>query len=127
MIEALFSNPNYAAAKKVLDAAEMRHEAIARNLANIETPQYKRVDVALDFDAELKKAVATRDSRVISGVTPRLTVDTEARASGKDGNTVQLEGELTRLTENAMNHQMGTHLATGQLLRLRMAITGRAV
>jgi hypothetical protein len=35
MIEALFSQPNYLAAKKMLDAVALCHEAIARNLANL--------------------------------------------------------------------------------------------
>jgi flagellar basal-body rod protein FlgB len=47
MISALFSQPNYVGAKKMLDATVLRHEAIASNLANIETPNYKRMDVPL--------------------------------------------------------------------------------
>ena len=38
MIDALFSQSNYLAAKKMLDASVLRHEAIASNLANLETP-----------------------------------------------------------------------------------------
>ena len=36
MIEAIFSQPAYAATKKLMDATALRHEAIASNLANIE-------------------------------------------------------------------------------------------
>ena len=38
MIESLFSSKNYQASKKLLDAATLRHEALATNLANVETP-----------------------------------------------------------------------------------------
>jgi len=43
MIDGLFNQTNYVAAKKMLDATALRHEAIASNLANLETPRYKRV------------------------------------------------------------------------------------
>ena len=46
MIEALFNQPNYQATKKLLDVSVLRHEALASNLANLETPNYKRIDVA---------------------------------------------------------------------------------
>ena len=49
MIESLFSNPDYAASKALLDATALRHEALASNIANVETPGYKRVDIAPSF------------------------------------------------------------------------------
>ena len=61
MIEALFNQPNLLAAKRLLDVTAARHEAIASNLANIETPNYRRVDVAPSFERELQSAVASRD------------------------------------------------------------------
>jgi flagellar basal-body rod protein FlgB len=42
MIEALFNQTGYLAAKKTLDAVALRQEAIANNIANLETPGYKR-------------------------------------------------------------------------------------
>ena len=55
MIEALFNQPNYLAAKKTLDAVALRQEAINNNLANLETPGYKRVDLAPNFEQQLNK------------------------------------------------------------------------
>jgi flagellar basal-body rod protein FlgB len=52
MIEALFSDSNYLAAKRMLDVTVLRHEAIASNLANVETPNYKRLDVSPSFALE---------------------------------------------------------------------------
>ena len=49
MIESLFSDPNYAASKLLLDATAERHAAIASNIANLETPGYKRVDLSKNF------------------------------------------------------------------------------
>lgn len=126
MIEGLFNQSNYVAAKKMLDVTAMRHEAIASNLAHIETPHYKRLDVAPNFATELQQAVASRDVGQIHSVTPRLAVDSTAVASRKDGNTVQLESELLKMSKNFVEHQLETQLVTGAMLKLRLAITGRS-
>ena len=125
MIEGLFNQTNYVAAKKMLDATALRHEAIASNLANLETPRYKRVDVASSFAAELQQAVAAKDASRIADVQPQLAADPSAMPVRKDGNTVQLETELLKLNQNFLEHQLETQLVTGALLKLRLAITGR--
>ena len=125
MIEGLFNQTNYVAAKKMLDVTAMRHEAIASNLAHSETPHYKRLDVAPSFASELQQAVASKDAGTIHQLSPRLAIDTTATASSKDGNTVQLESELMNLTQNFMEHQLETQMVTGAMLKLRLAITGK--
>ena len=62
MIEALFSQPNYLAAKKTLDAVVLRQEAIANNIANLETPGYKRIDVSASFNEQLQTALTKEDA-----------------------------------------------------------------
>jgi flagellar basal-body rod protein FlgB len=125
MIDALFNSPNYAATKKMLDATALRQEAIASNLANISTPGYKRIDVAPSFATELKRAVQSGQPEQIRSLRPGLEVDAGAAAARGDGNTVQLENELMNLHQNSMAHTLETHLITGALLKLRLAITGR--
>jgi flagellar basal-body rod protein FlgB len=127
MIDALFNNANYLAAKKLLDVTALRHEAIASNLANIETPHYRRIDIAASFNAELKQALAANDPAQIASLQPRLEVDPNAVAANRDGNTVQLETELLNLQQNTLAHSLETQLVTSSLLRLRMAITGRSI
>ncbi len=125
MIEALFNQPNYVATKKMMDATALRHEAIASNIANVETPNYRRIDVPTTFADELKSAIATQDVQKISSLTPFITEDSSAIAATRDGNTVQLETELMNLNQNTIAHTLETELASGTLMRLRMAITGR--
>jgi flagellar basal-body rod protein FlgB len=125
MIEALFNQPNYLAAKKTLDAVALRQEAINNNLANLETPGYKRVDLAPNFEQELQKATASSDPQQISSLSPSLTVDTTAKAASKDGNTVQLEQELMRMNQNAMTHNLETQMVSSMLAKMRLAITGK--
>ncbi|MGZ8940273.1 MAG: flagellar basal body rod protein FlgB [Limisphaerales bacterium] len=125
MIDAIFSQPGYAATKKMMDATALRHEAIASNIANIETPNYKRIDIAPTFQAELRAAMGSKDISNISSLTPGLEEDATAVAANRDGNTVQLETELLKLNQNTLAHSLETQLVTGTLLKLRLAISGR--
>jgi flagellar basal-body rod protein FlgB len=126
MIDALFSQPNYVATKKLLDATVLRHEAIASNLANLETPNYQRLDVSPEFATELSRAMGTGSPTTIARLQPQLAIDQAAVAQGRDGNTVQLETELMQLNQNSLAHAVETQLLTNSLVKLRLAITGRS-
>jgi flagellar basal-body rod protein FlgB len=125
MVNGLFSSNNYQGLKKMLDATVMRHEAIASNLANLETPNYKRIDVDSSFSAELGRAVGARNVSDIARLDPRIVVDKNAAAANRDGNTVQLETELLHLQENGLAHNMQTQFLSGSLMKLKAAISGR--
>ena len=124
MIDALFAQTNYLATKNMLDATALRHEAIASNLANLETPNYKRLDLAPSFNSALQQAMISKDAARLNGLRPTLAVDTTAAAANLDGNTVQLESELMQLNQNTLNHTLETQLMTGAFMKLRLAITG---
>lgn len=126
MIEALFNNTGYVAAKKSLDVVALRQEAIARNIANLETPGYKRVDVAPSFQAEFAKACAAGNVEQMASLKPQLVADASAVPNSKDGNTVNLENELFQLNQNSIAHSLQTQLVTGRLLRLKLAISGKS-
>ena len=126
MIEALFNQPNYLTAKKTLDAVALRSEAIANNLNNLETPGYKRVDLAPDFEKELSRATLSNNSEQIASLKPTLAVDASSVPSSKDGNSVHLEDELMKMNQNAMTHALETQLVSGTLAKMRLAITGHA-
>lgn len=126
MIDALFSQTNYVAAKKLLDATTLRHEALSSNIANIETPGYKRLDVNASFKSELGKAMAGQSAPAIRKLQPQLAVDNTAVAKGLDGNTVNMEEELLKMNENTVAHTVETQLISSNLIKLRMAITGKS-
>jgi flagellar basal-body rod protein FlgB len=125
MIDALFTDSDYVAAKKMLDVTLLRHQAIASNLANVETPNYKRLDVSPSFETQLRQAVAGQNSAEIFSLQPSLTVDTNSISGRSDGNTVQLETEMLKLNENTVENTLETQLVSSSLARLRLAITGK--
>jgi flagellar basal-body rod protein FlgB len=126
MIDALFTNSDYVAAKKMLDVSLLRHQAIASNLANLETPNYKRLDVSPSFEAQLSHAVASQNPEAISTLQPQLAVDTSAVSGRSDGNTVLLETEMLKLNQNTVENSLETQLVSTALGRLRMAVTGKS-
>lgn len=127
MVNGLFSQGNYQGLKKMLDASVMRHEAISSNLANIETPNYKRIDVDSSFSSELSRAIAARNINDISRLEPRIVLDKNAVSPNRDGNTVQLEKELLAMQRNSLAHNVQTQFISSSLMKLRSAIVGRNV
>jgi len=125
IISSLFDGTTYAASKKMLDMTALRQEAIASNIANLDTPGYKRMDVTPNFQSELSQAISAQDTTRISNVNPKLSIDTTAISATRDGNTVQLETEMKNQAENFLAHSLETQLVSSKLATLRSAITGR--
>jgi len=98
---------------KAADAAWLRNDALANNIANATTPGYKRQDVA--FESELKKAlgrshvVTNMDQRVAAIDTSRLNgklyTDMEGYSYRLDGNNVDIDNENVMLAENQIKYQ----------------------
>jgi flagellar basal-body rod protein FlgB len=125
MIEPLVASNNYQIACKLLDAVTLRHEAIAANVANAETPGYRRMDLAPSFAAELKASIARGDlSQTASTLQPALEQDTHARSVRPDGNSVEIEHELLEMNRNSAEHEYLSQIVTYNLKQLKMAITG---
>lgn len=126
MIEALFNGQSYQVAREMMDATVLRQQAIAANIANAETPGYKRVDVAPDFAAQLNSALQRGGSRELSNVQARLIEDSAAKAVRPDGNTVEIEKELMLLGRNSTEFNFLAQVVSTDMRNLRMAITGKS-
>ena len=126
MIEGLFSSSSYQVLQKMMDATVMRQEAIASNLAHVETPNYKRIDVDSSFGSQLSDAIRSGNNTEIKRLQPRMMVDKTALAANRDGNTVQLEEEMLLMQKNSMAHRMQTQFISGRLSKLKSAIQGKA-
>ena len=125
MLEAIYARESYAALKKTLDAAALRHQAIASNLANLETPNYKRIDVNTDFDESLQKVVGSGNASAIARVQPRIEVDRTAVPDAINGNTVKMEDELLHMQRNTITHSFALQVLGRSLNKIKAAITGK--
>lgn len=97
---------------RAADAAWLRNEALANNMANATTPGYKRQDV--DFESELKKALkynryTSMDDKVanlkIDRLEPRTYTDNAGFSYRLDGNNVDPDTEPVMLAENQLKYQ----------------------
>ena len=97
---------------RAADAAWQRNEAITNNIANVDTPGYKRQDVA--FESVLQQALGNNryqsmDDKVanvnLSRLRGRAYVDYANYSYRLDGNNVDIENENVMLAENQLKYQ----------------------
>ncbi len=124
MIDKIFSSTSYDASKRMLDISLRKHEALSLNLANVESPGYKRMDLPRDFPAALREAVRAGEAGKMT--VPELVRDTDSSAQRKDGNNVVLQEELLAMNKNAAEYEVLTEFVSGSVKTLKMAISGHA-
>jgi flagellar basal-body rod protein FlgB len=121
----------------VIAGASQRHEALAANLANAETPGYQRVDV--DFHSTLAAALTQRTTSAGTGgqgsgasaalqqATFAPARDAAAGAVQADGNTVDADAESAKLAENALEQEAAVQVAQTRIhiLESAMGVAGR--
>lgn len=97
---------------RAADAAWQRNEAISNNIANVDTPGYKRQDVA--FESVLQQALGNNryesmDDKVanvdLSRLRGRAYVDYANYSYRLDGNNVDIENENVMLAENQLKYR----------------------
>ena len=106
-----------------LGAASKRQEVLANNLANVNTPGYKRLDV--EFDGMLAKALdAARagDSSSLDAMRPTVNTD-DAVAVRADGNSVDVDQEMAFLAENNIRYNALVQLTQKKLETLKYVIS----
>lgn len=112
-----------AALERALDAAALRQRVIAQNLANIDTPGYRRSVVR--FTEALADALSTHDdpearARRVRETMPRVErVETSLRA---DGNNVEIDLEAALLAENSIHYDAVARMMTARGRLLRTAV-----
>jgi flagellar basal-body rod protein FlgB len=127
MIDPIFQTDNYQLARKCLDAAVVRHEALATNIANAETPGFRRRDLAPDFAVQLKARLEGGGfARNAQSLKPQVAEDQRARSIRPDGNTIEVERELLAMSGNMVEHDFVTEIISNNLKQLRLAISGRS-
>ena len=110
------------ALERAISGASMRNEALASNLANANTPGYRRVDV--DFHSALASALdSSADPSAALGATSfSPQVDPAAGATRADGSTVDVEAESAKLSANALEQQAEVQIAHTRIGILQSAI-----
>lgn len=118
-----------------LNFRSLRHNVTAANLANAETPGYKAK--VMDFEDALARAIDLEglnkannlegDNLALgSGSISRAKADIYDNPEGNvtnDGNTVDMEREMSTLQENSILYKAALQLINKKLGSLRYAVT----
>lgn len=140
----LTSNSNMDIMAKALDAYTLRNNTIASNIANADTPGYKRKEV--EFESVLNKAleeaktgstmVANRDikgrianqanlksgERIIDGIKATVFEQDTADMYRIDGNNVDIDNEMTELVKNQLRYSTVLSQINKQFQAMRTAM-----
>ncbi len=108
-----------------LHGTELRQQVIANNLANINTPGFKRSDV--EFQHQLAEALQFQGSSggvdAVASVTPTVQTD-NVSTMRVDGNNVDVDREATYLAETQLQYSALMAVVTKNMATMSSIITG---
>ncbi|MDD2620859.1 MAG: flagellar basal body rod protein FlgB [Syntrophomonadaceae bacterium] len=144
MLEKIFNSQTNILLNKAMDAASLRNDVIANNIANVDTPKFKRTEVI--FEENMKKLLNDVNEPVAGklNVTNAKHIQIMRENDGKsldefqpetriledlsfrnDENNVDIDTEMAKNTKNKINYDALGQSMSNEIKILRMAITGR--
>ena len=100
-------------------AGHLRHKAIASNIANLETPGYRRIDVK--FEELLTKALDSSGMANINDIEPQIYKPRQTPMKA-NGNDVTLEVEFGNMVKNYLLHKAYVRLLGKKYSQIELAI-----
>jgi flagellar basal-body rod protein FlgB len=120
---------------QAINLRTQRHQVLASNIANADTPQYKARD--FNFQDAMQNAMAGRTDA--GGIAMATTSSGHLQGGGAngpaafkfrtetqsavDGNTVDMDVERTQIAENALQYQILTQLIGDKFKGMRTALS----
>src|SRR5262245_13468829 len=117
----IVSQSHVSALARFLDVAAQRNDVIAQNVANVNTPAYRALDVR--FEQQLSAAMWS-DGPAVPQARPRI-VEADGGTPRNDGNNVDIDQEMARLHKNTILVQLYNQVMAIELSQYRAAIQGR--
>lgn len=120
--------------EKSLNASSLRQKVLTNNIANVDTPEFKRSDV--DFNKVLGEAIGHVEGELPlkitserhlqkSALNSNVVVEDQSTAYRTDGNNVDIDKEMVNVAENGIYYNSVTRAISAQLSHLRTVITQR--
>jgi flagellar basal-body rod protein FlgB len=137
MLEKIFTSPTQYLLNKGLDATSVRNRVIADNIANVDTPKFKRREVI--FEENVKKVLENNKFNVKLRITNSrhmqikekdTQIEPEIRtlrdlSYRNDENNVDIDVETAKMAKNKILYDALGQSISNEIRLLRMAITGR--
>ena len=102
-----------------IKAEGLRQRAIANNVANLETPGYRRVDVK--FQDVLAQAMESSDALELNEVEPEI-FQPNVTSLKSNGNDVNLEMEVGEMVKNSLRHKTYIRLLEKKYQQIDLAM-----
>jgi flagellar basal-body rod protein FlgB len=105
-----------------LRAEALRQKAVANNVANLQTPGYRRLDVR--FEELLSKAIASGEEIDLDELGAEL-YQPKNTAVKPDGNDVNLEGEIGEMVKNTLRQKAFVRILNKKFQQIDQAVNIR--
>ncbi len=133
MIQNLFSKSSIL--EKSLNATWARNDVISQNLANVDTPEYKRKDIA--FEEFLNNSIDRNrlqgnltdkrhipiNNRDIEKLEPTLVEDSSETSMRIDGNNVDIDSEMANLAKNQIKYNALVQMLNSSYSKIKSVIS----
>jgi len=120
-------NTNYSSLlKKAIDVYDKQHEAIAQNVANANTDNYKRVNT--DFPEQLQSAMDTSGMRISREKHIRhanFNAGSSSENKSDAETSVDIAREMTDLSVNQIRHELVTRALARYYSGITAVLVGR--
>jgi flagellar basal-body rod protein FlgB len=121
------------AREKALDAVWLRNEAISENIANVDTPGYKKKTVAFEeflndaMESGIKGKTTNKKHIPIGGsniddVSPKIIEDSKSSSYRLDGNNVDIENETVAMAKNTIQYNTLVQSLNGYYKKMKSVI-----
>jgi len=131
--QSIFSR-TFSVLERGLDLRALKHNLIASNIANLETPNYKRFDLMVEkaLTAMVEKSQTKVKNELRPGHIPLREVPYEVttpvqgfevdKGSGGNGESVDIDKEMASLSENNLMYNALAQILARKFLGLKNAI-----
>lgn len=125
MLNSILSSPRVAVLEQALSASSLRQNVISNNIANVNTPGYKKSEVS--FESMLQSAIAGEKLPMVKTNERHLTLQKNGIPNPEinavtntsirmDGNNVDIDMEMAELAKNsiyynAVAQQLGNYFS----------------
>jgi flagellar basal-body rod protein FlgB len=128
-------NHTFALLQRAMDLRSKRHSTIANNVANIDTPHYKAFEVMVEAELTRTRSGSIAPAAPLkpghiplkshAGARTPVRPDAVSKVSlRQDGNTVDLDREMTKLAENHLLYNTSAQILAKKFQGLRNVIQG---
>ena len=114
------------ALEKSLDASWLKNEVISQNVANVDTPGYKRKTVMFEelLNTEMKNSKIAKGQTQLAGGAPVVTEENSGLSYRLDGNNVDIEREMALMAQNTLRYNTLIQRISGEFRKIGMSMKG---